>query len=420
MKLALLAIAAATALLGSAAPKLHLLANAPQGGTINTDVAFWGHLAFEGSYDGVRIVDVSNPSAPVQVGSLACHAPQNDVTVWGHFVFLSVDRPQTSAGCDSQDEQIPRDPAGFEGIRIVDVSNPASPQLVASVPTDCGSHTNTLIPDVAHNRVLLYVSSYALGPGPHCGKGAEADPLHRKISIVEVPLDAPQSAKVIATPRVDAPEWIPAPHVSAGIGCHDVTVFLPLHLAAASCMSEGQIWDIRNPLAPRVLFHIRNKQVFFWHSAAFTWDGKYVVFGDEDFPGSCNDPTHDFSGRIWIYRTASPTAPIASFTIPRKQPHEVCSAHLFSFVPVQGRYLLASSWYEGGTDVIDMTDPKKPHELASFDPEANDWAAYWYDGSVYASDFNRGLDVLGLTGLDVSAARRFGHFNPQTQEIVIR
>ena len=55
-----------------------------------------------------------------------------------------------------------------------------------------------------------------------------------------------------------------------------------------------------------------------------------------------------------------------------------------------------------------------------FDPEGNDWSAYWYDGVVYSSDWNRGLDVLGLEGVPTSGARRLGHLNPQTQEVVIR
>ena len=49
---------------------------------------------------------------------------------------------------------------GFEGIRIIDISNPSAPSFVAGVATDCGSYTHTLVPDLANNRVLLYVSSF--------------------------------------------------------------------------------------------------------------------------------------------------------------------------------------------------------------------------------------------------------------------
>ena len=118
--------------------------------------------------------------------------------------------------------------------------------------------------------MLLYVSSYPSSTGPNCQNP------HAKISIVGVPLDAPETASVIATPPIDAPPFI-------GIGCHDITVFLAIHKAAASCQSEGQIWDISDPANPDTLHavHIDDPGVNFWHSAEFTWDGQYVVFDDE-------------------------------------------------------------------------------------------------------------------------------------------
>ena len=81
---------------------------------------------------------------------------------------------------------------------------------------------------------------------------------------------------MIATPTIDAPPYI-------GVGCHDITVFLPIHKAAASCQPEGQLWDITDPANPDTLHPVRidDPGVNFWHSAEFTWDGQYVVFDDE-------------------------------------------------------------------------------------------------------------------------------------------
>ena len=55
--------------------------------------------------------------------------------------------------------------------------------------------TLTPSPDLANNRVLLYVSSYPSSTGPNCQSP------HAKISIVAVPLDAPETASVIASGR---------------------------------------------------------------------------------------------------------------------------------------------------------------------------------------------------------------------------
>lgn len=80
---------------------------------------------------------------------------------------------------------------------------------VAAVATDCGSHTHTGVPD--GRRVLVYVSSYPLLSGSRCGP-QNADrfgyhPLHKKISIVEVPLARPERASLLKTVPVDVPTW---------------------------------------------------------------------------------------------------------------------------------------------------------------------------------------------------------------------
>jgi hypothetical protein len=419
---ALAALAVLSPAVAGSGPSLELVANAPKAQTINSDLAFWGKLAFEGNYDGFRVIDISRPHSPAVLADVHCRGPQNDVSVWKNLVFISVDRPQTTPGCDSFDDPNLTDPAAFEGIRIFDAADPRNPQLIASVPTDCGSHTNTLVPDLANGRILLYVSSYALRPGPHCGADREANPLHGKISIVAVPLAAPQTASVIATPAVDAPVFGGgSADFAPTIGCHDIAVFLPLHLAAAACMSEGQIWNISNPDAPRVLAHIGNRSIEFWHSATFSWDGKVLVFGDESGGGSCHSRAEP-DGRLWFYSLAHPARPVllSSFLIAPQQT-EYCSVHMFNVIPRKGRSILVSGWYEGGSRIVEFTNPRKPVQLAAnVPPDADEWTGYWYNGTIYVSDINRGLDVFSLRGDVTRGARTFAHLNPATQETLIR
>ena len=155
------------------------------------------------------------------------------------YLFLSNDTPQTSGRRILQPEPDQRHHGVrrgcFEGIRIFNMDNPAQPQFIKAVYTDCGSHTHTLIPDLANNRVLLYISSYPSGTGPRC------QPPFEKISIVGVPLDNIQAASVIAQPHIDAPPY------AWGTGCHDITVFLPIHRAAASCQTQGQTLGHHGP-----------------------------------------------------------------------------------------------------------------------------------------------------------------------------
>jgi hypothetical protein len=402
-------------------PSLALLANAPKPRVINSDLVFSGRVAYQGNYNGFRVIDISKPRAPVVLADFHCRGPQSDLSVWGSLLFMSVDRPQTTSGCDSEDALDSLDSAAFEGIRIFDVTDPRNPRFITGVATDCGSHTHTLVPDPAHGRVLLYVSSYALLGGPHCGEGREADPLHGKISIVAVPLASPDAAAVIATPKIDAPVFRPPTQTLApSVGCHDIGVFMPLHIAAAACMTEGQLWDISDPAAPKVIAHIANRSFEFWHSATFSWNGKTVVFGDESLSGSCHRASEQ-DGRLWFYSVAKPAQPLSSFLI-APLPSEYCTVHMFNTIPLaKGRNVLVSGWYQGGTRVIDFTNPRKPRQLAAKVPVgANQWSSYWYDGAIYAGDINRGLDVLSLSGPTAAGARRLGHLNPQTQEILVR
>jgi hypothetical protein len=393
----------------------------------SSDLAFWGDLAIAGSYDGFRVIDVSDPRRPLVLSTVVCRTRQGDVSVWGPLVFLSTDTPQTSRDCAGIDTTA-EDPDAFEGIRIFDVADPAEPRFLAAVPTDCGSHTHTLIPDEDQDRVLLYVSSYAGNEeaiGPNCRNP------HARISVVEVPLDAPARARVISEPALqDTPvhRWpeLP-PDVTLGLvettGCHDVQVFVDVAVAAASCLSEGQLWDITDPVHPRVTHHIDHPDIEFWHSAAFTWDGEVVVFGDETFlgPRGCQDPS---LGNLWFYSVRDPSEPLGRLAVPRMQGNAwPCTYHNFNVVPTEDRYLLVAGAYTAGVSVVDFTDPAHPEEVAFFDAgspnPSNTWSAYWYDGFVYATDFeDRGLDVLALPGLP-GGLPAFDRMNPQTQEGVL-
>jgi hypothetical protein len=77
---------------------------------------------------------------------------------------------------------------------------------------------------------------------------------------------------------------------------------------------------------------------------------------------------------------------------------EWCTAHLYNFIP--GTYVMVASWYNGGMNVIDWSDPSNPQEIEHYwSEEANYWSAYWYRGRIYANDRRRGLDVFEVRGL---------------------
>ena len=398
-----------------------------------SDMAFWGNRAVLGSYapGGFRLMDLANPAAPRQISFFHCPGTQADVSMWRDIVVVSVD---AARGATSEDGE-PTDPAqcgagaatqaeieagtAWEGLRIVSIADPTAPVQLAAVKTDCGSHTHTLYPDEAKGRLLAYVLSYPLGaPSPTCN-GAS----HRKISIVEIPLANPAAAKVIGTADV-----------SPNIGCHDVSVFPARKLAAAGCISESQIWDLSDPAKPEVLAHIPNPENQIHHSAAFSWDGNVVVFGDEFggavvSPGCVNDVGR-FAG-LWFYDVKNPASPElkGNYRLPQHNQSALCTAHLFNVVPLRSeKNILVSSWYEGGTSVVDFTDPSNPQQIAFHipmdptypgddAPKANQWSAYWYNGHAYANNFaERGFDVFSIRHAALDAAVPLPYLNPQVQE----
>jgi hypothetical protein len=171
--------------LGSSSREVPL--TGPGSGVFNSDLAFWGERAIQGTYAGFRIIDISEPGEPAEIvnwtecaGPLVTTGNQGDVIVWEDFVVRSWNSPTPSAGSQCGDFPMTQ---GQEGVHVIDISDPTAPDVVAFVETDCGSHTATGVPDLENNRLLVYNSS---------SSGACAG-----IDIIEVPLDDPSAASYV-------------------------------------------------------------------------------------------------------------------------------------------------------------------------------------------------------------------------------
>ena len=460
-----------------------LVGNSDKDGTTNSDLAFWQDLAFSGHYNGFRILDISDPTSPVVLSDYFCRGPQNDVSVYKLrnrlLLFQSIDTPQTQASCDgtvagsSQDMPISatfpgQREFGFEGIRVFDVTNPSAPVFLTGVPTACGSHTHTTIPDRDDQRVLIYVSSYPLGSGITPGDSQAPANLrcespHKKISIVEVPSKNPATAFVLREEPLSS-DTAPYPGASGSLAppfqaCHDIQVLMKERIAIGACAGDGQIWDISNPANPSASdgephTHIPfpggtapaqpgNDRWEFVHNAIITWDGRYFALADETGGGGtaeCDGSAEEKGGQsengfYYFYPVVEPGAPtptmLSRYMIPRPQGEEICVSHNGNVIPTNDGYFLVAAYYQGGNTVVDFTDPANPTEIAFSDPsdaigDADSWSTYWYNDHIYANTGlgrrgatrNRGFDVYQLTDAngDVVTARKFHHMNPQTQE----
>ena len=432
-------------------------------GFTNSDLAFTGNHVIVGNYHGFNTYDVERPNRPKLLASVVCPGGQGDVSVHGQLLFMSVEQTRGRLDCGTQGVPTPVSVERFRGIRIFDIADINKPRQLAAIQTCRGSHTHTLVPDL-HDNTKVYV--YGSGTGAvrsgeelaECsGKDAKDDPNTSlfSIDVIEVPLAAPQNAKIVNRPRIfmDAVTgniaglWQGGNH---GEGtqtsrmtnqCHDITVFPEVGLAAGACSGNGILLDIRDPKNPVRLDQVTDKSFAYWHSATFNNDGTKVLFTDEWGGGGrprCRTIDPPTWGADAIFDIVDRKLKFAGyFKMPAPQTElENCVAHNGSLIPVPGRDIMVQAWYQGGLSVFDFTDSAKPVEIAFFDRGPIDaknmhgggfWSTYWYNGSIYGSELTRGIDVFKLkpseylsqNEIDAASLIRNEELNTQLQTKIV-
>jgi len=429
-------------------------------GFANSDIAFDGNHAFVGNYHGFNSYDIENARNPRLLASVVCPGGQGDMSVYGHLLFMSVEQTRGRVDCGTQGVQEPASAERFRGVRIFDITDLRRPRQIAAVQTCRGSHTHTLVtaPGDGANLYIYGSGTNTPRPGEELGGcsnlGPKEDPNTSlySIDVIQVPLSAPETARIVNKPRIFADDesgniaglWAGGNHgpgtqtTSATNRCHDITVFPELGLAAGACAGNGILLDISDPVHPVRLDAVADQNFAFWHSATFNNDGTKVLFTDEWGGGTrprCRASDQPNWGADSIFDIVDRKLRFAGyFKMPAAQTEqENCVAHNGSIIPVPGRDIMAQAWYQGGISVFDFTDSAHPVEIAFFDRGPIDakqlitggyWSTYWYNGNIYGTEIARGLDVFRLTPSEFLsqneiAAATLVHstsFNPQMQK----
>jgi hypothetical protein len=402
----------------------------------NSDLAFQGNHAFIGNFNGFNIYDLSDGAHPVLQTSVVCPGGQGDLSVYGNLLFMSVEENRAKLDCTLTPPATAE--TRFRGVRVFDISNLNSPVQVAAVQTCRGSHTHTLVTDSDDpSKVYIYVQGTAGVRQPTELAGcntttdpAQPNPSRWRIEVIEVPVAAPQNARVVNEPRLfkddqtgridslqNQPQtplhpsgtpWSPSPTTDS---CHDITVYPEIGLAAGACEGNGLLIDISDPANPKRLDAVADPLYAYWHGATFSNDGRSVIFTDEWGGGTgarCR-ATDDLTwGGDSIYDIVDGKLVFRSYyKLPVVQTsQENCVSHLPSLVPVPGRDIFVQAWYQGGVSLVDFTDSAHPVEIGYFDRGpfsatglvlSGFWSTYWYNGQVYGSEIGRGFDTLRLT-----------------------
>ncbi|MGH7471249.1 MAG: LVIVD repeat-containing protein, partial [Longimicrobiales bacterium] len=178
----------------------------------NSDLAFLGNYILQGNFNGFVVWDAVNPRNPTLVKSYLCPASQSDVSVFKNLLFVSSEARSGRLDCGTQAPQEPVSPVRMRGIRIFDITDIRNPKYIHNVQTCRGSHTHSLVtdPNDAAN-VYIYVSGSAdVRPTEELsicsGLSPDQDPNSSlfRIEVIQVPLAAPQDAKIVTAARVFA------------------------------------------------------------------------------------------------------------------------------------------------------------------------------------------------------------------------
>lgn len=321
-----------------------------------TDIDFRGNRVYftqSATANGrVRVMDIARGKSEV-IGDFACGGNQNDVSV--------IDDDVIALGshwgvCGVQ-------PAS--GVNLLDVSDPQNPQQLGFVPLPVGVHTLTKHPD----EPLIYTS-------------ASFNQLPTFIIDVSDPL-------------------IPITTMTQLQGCHDISFHLTKRAQLAFCAAgavETEIWDVSDPMDPQVISSINDAEIGYHHLAVATPDGKYLAIGDESTGGTCSgNKDRRESGALSIYDIRNAEQPKLVGFVNGPRPPAVCWAHNFNFVP--GTRKLVIGWWQAGTSVIDLANPKRPREIAYFQPDTSAvWSSYFYAGRIYINS-GSGAWVIRVKGL---------------------
>jgi hypothetical protein len=326
----------------------------------------------------VRVIDVSRPAKPRVVAKIPCHANQAHLQI-------SHDKKTLIIGEDAAHEP---DACASEGMGFytIDISNPRRPKVLGAADIPRGAHTTTAHP----TKPIVYVSY---------GDVVATDAAEFEIWSIKDPA---------------RPAFIGTVPVTGYHGPHDITFTADGKRAVAASMSLMQILDTTDPTKPVELGQMQCPGCSHNHEVRFTPDEKQLVVSDET-PGGPGCPL----GGLYFYAWDPGTAPYMTLQgqwqpedvgTPRSEPTRatMCTSHTFDISPDGTR--VAASWHTAGLQIVDFSNPvgvgvggqgTGPHASGWYQPGEGDAFSAKFDRSgryVFVNDFIRGFEVFRLEG----------------------
>ena len=391
----------------------------PFAGQVGSDLAFQDDRAYVGNYQGFIIYDISEPSAPVTLAQVNCPGSQNDITVSGDLVYLSTDSSRSDDSCEST-TQTPNDPLSWEGIKIFDVSDPTAPRYIKSVETKCGSHTHTLVPgdDADYLYVSSYSPSPMAADckPPHdlisIVKVPHADPT--SAGVVATPVLFPEGGNTNTSGCHDITVY-PSKNIAAG-ACMGDGVIMDISDPEAPEVIET-VRDTNFAFWHSATFNSDATKVVFTDELG---GGNAATCNTRTGPNRGANAIYDLSADNQLtfksyYKIARHQNDTENCVAHNGSIIPVDGRDVMVQSWYQGGVSLWEFTDSGNPKELDYFErgPVLPATTGGT------WSAYYYNGFVYSSDIRKGFDVLMLKDPTLRKANsvRLSQFNAQSQPV---
>jgi len=342
---------------------------------------------------GVRVIDLRDPTAPTPIGTAAGYAGTTaehlaavhyaTTAFSGGVLFAGIQRCAASGGAPS-------------GLAIWDVTDPGHPAELAFLSTGRGSrgvHELTVRQRGDRWYAYLAVSNAEAGGDPGDLRIIDVTDPRQPIEVVNwgARRDAGLQVGAGAQCAPDCRGAVPQAFL------HSVALSPDGGTAYLSYWDLGVIMlDVSEPNAPRWLGRFAEPATAEGntHSVALAHGGKLALVADETF----GPPW----GRLRLVDVQDPSNPtqVGSFDTPDSAAGTPGEHYAYSIHnPVAddrdpNRAYLA--WYADGVRLLDIADPSRPAEVASWVPphEPMVWNVAFLGDLVLVGDVNNGLYVL--------------------------
>lgn len=350
----------------------------------NSTTGIWvaDGLAYLSGRDGLRIIDVSDPALPV----LLAEQVENTESTRDVQAFIHPNGRHYAALA-----------AGGSRIVLIDVEDPTHPEFVSEVALP-GYHTLMVIPGTA----VIYNSRSISTHTPGAGETGQID-------IVDFTDPSNPVTHLYVFPAVAMTlGGVPRPVLSTT--CHEMTANAELQRAYCAGVTDTMVWDVKDPLDPVILQVIDYPLINIHHSVYDARNGSLLIIGDE-FAGAaagpmCSDNVPYPTSAVWFFDISDLATPLPlgyfqidydAIAASAEAGRPVyCSTHLGDVL--HGRDLLTLGWYTAGTILIDFSDPSAAFAVDHYraDGATSTWEARFWNGHVFTGDTQRGMDILRL------------------------